>query len=408
MSEAMERQGSGKAKYPNKVYEPELFRLQEELVKMERWVADAGARVVAIFEGRDAAGKGGAIKRITEHTNPRITKHVALPKPTDRERTQWYFQRYVEQLPAAGQLVLFDRSWYNRAGVERVLGFCTQAEYYRFLRQTPIFERLLVEDGIILFKYWFSVSDEEQERRFAKRIDDPLRRWKLSETDLYSRTKWIDYSRAKDEMFVHTDIPEAPWYVVDADNKKKARLNCISHLLSKVPYEPRPVPEIVVPARQRDEGYVRPPRDLYTYVPDHADEVLGTAKRASSLRRTSPSRALFAAHAIDLALDRGLIDRSLAERRPRVEGETDAPAEQHPAGPEVVRTGREPDPDQARVDDHVGHEVLPELAFGNDPLSRLLAKLIIGCHRSSLQTRSSRASATGLRMPVTNGISTLV
>ena len=207
MSEAMEREGSGKGKFPKKPYERELFRLQEELVKMEQWVAATGARVVAIFEGRDAAGKGGAIQRITEHTNPRITKHVALPKPSDRERTQWYFQRYVGELPAAGDIVLFDRSWYNRAGVERVLGFCTQAEYYRFLRQTPIFERLLVEDGIILIKYWFSVSDEEQERRFAKRIDDPLRRWKLSETDLYSRTKWVDYSRAKDEMFVHTDIP---------------------------------------------------------------------------------------------------------------------------------------------------------------------------------------------------------
>jgi polyphosphate kinase len=278
MSEAMEREGSGKKKYPNKVYERELFRLQEELVKMEQWVADTGARVVAIFEGRDAAGKGGAIKRITEHTNPRVTKHVALPKPNDRQRTQWYFQRYVEQLPAAGEVVLFDRSWYNRAGVERVLGFCTAPEYYRFLRQAPIFERLLVEDGIVLIKYWFSVSDEEQERRFNKRIDDPLRRWKLSETDLYSRTKWVDYSRAKDEMFVHTDIPEAQWFVVESDNKKKARLNCIHHLLSKVPYEPRPVPEIVVPARQHDDGYERPPRELYTYVPDHADDVLHAAK----------------------------------------------------------------------------------------------------------------------------------
>jgi polyphosphate kinase len=279
MSEAMEREGSGKGKYPRKVYERELFRLQEELVKMEQWVSDTGARVVAIFEGRDAAGKGGAIKRITEHTNPRVTRHVALPKPSDRERTQWYFQRYVEELPAAGEIVLFDRSWYNRAGIERVLGFSTQAEYYRFLRQTPIFERLLVEDGIVLIKYWFSVSDEEQERRFSKRIGDPLRRWKLSETDLYSRTKWVDYSRAKDEMFVHTDIPEAPWHVVDADNKKAARLNCIAHLLSQIPYEARPVPEIVMPPRQRDEGYVRPPREMYTYVPDHAGEVLHSSKK---------------------------------------------------------------------------------------------------------------------------------
>ncbi len=261
-------------KFPSKLYEKDLLRLQEELVKMEEWVASIGVRVVAIFEGRDAAGKGGTIKRMTEHMNPRITKHVALPKPTERQTTQWYFQRYVEQLPAAGEIVLFDRSWYNRAGIEHVLGFCTPAEYYRFLRQCPIFERLLVEDSIILIKYWFSVSDEEQERRFEARITDPMRRWKLSETDLYSRTKWVDYSRAKDEMFVHTDIPEAPWYVVDADNKKKARLNCIAHLLSKIPYVDKPEPTIELPDRQHDDGYVRPPRDLYTYVPDHAAGIL--------------------------------------------------------------------------------------------------------------------------------------
>jgi polyphosphate kinase len=276
MTEAMEQPGSKRAKYPNKVYGKELFRLQEELVKMEQWVADTGARIVVVFEGRDAAGKGGTIKRITEHTNPRITKHIALPKPTERQTSQWYFQRYVAELPAAGEIILFDRSWYNRAGVERVLGFCTPEEYYRFLRQCPIFERLLVEDGIILIKYWFSVSDEEQERRFANRIDDPMRRWKLSETDLYSRTKWVDYSRAKDEMFVHTDIPEASWYVVDADSKKKARLNCIAHLLTKIPYQAKPLPKIELPDRQRDEGYVRPPRDLYTYVPDHAAELLAS------------------------------------------------------------------------------------------------------------------------------------
>ncbi|MGZ8579195.1 MAG: polyphosphate kinase 2, partial [Actinomycetota bacterium] len=216
------------------------------------------------------AGKGGVIKRITEHTNPRTTRVVALPKPTERQQTQWYFQRYIEELPAAGEIALFDRSWYNRAGVERVLGFCTPQEYQRFLRQCPIFERLLIEDGIILIKYWFSVSDEEQERRFEKRIDDPMRRWKLSATDLYSRTKWIEYSRAKDEMFVHTDTLESPWYVVEADIKRRARLNCIAHLLSKVPYTPKDLPEIEIPDRQRDEGYVRPPRDLYTYVPDHA------------------------------------------------------------------------------------------------------------------------------------------
>jgi polyphosphate kinase 2 len=274
----MGRKGEAKPEtFPRKLYEHELFRLQEELVKMEEWVFASGARVVAIFEGRDAAGKGGTIKRMTEHMNPRITKHVALPKPTERQTTQWYFQRYVEELPAAGEIVLFDRSWYNRAGIERVLGFCTPAEYYRFLRQCPIFERLLVEEGIILIKYWFSVSDEEQERRFEARVTDPMRRWKLSETDMYSRTKWIDYSRAKDEMFVHTDIPEVPWYVVEADNKKKARLNCIAHLLSKIPFEEKPLLEIDIPKRQRDEGYVRPPRDLYTYVPDHAAEILAHA-----------------------------------------------------------------------------------------------------------------------------------
>ncbi len=257
-------------KLSRKVYEHELLRLQEELVKMEQWVADAGTRVVVVFEGRDAAGKGGTIKRITEHMNPRITRIVALPKPTERERTQWYFQRYVQQLPAAGEIALFDRSWYNRAGIEHVLGFCTPQEYYRFLRQCPIFERLLVEDGVILIKYWFSVSDEEQERRFRKRIDDPMRRWKLSETDMYSRTRFVDFSRAKDEMFVHTDIPEARWNVVEADDKKRARLNCIAHLLSAIPYEPKTLPEVPIPSRQSDEGYVRPPRELFTYVPDHA------------------------------------------------------------------------------------------------------------------------------------------
>jgi polyphosphate kinase 2 len=270
--------GESPKKFPKKLYERELFRLQEELVKMEEWAYATGMRAVVIFEGRDAAGKGGAIKRITEHMNPRITKHVALPMPTERQTTQWYFQRYVEQLPAAGEIVLFDRSWYNRAGIEHVLGFCTPAEHYRFLRQCPIFERLLVEDGIILIKYWFSVSDDEQERRFEARITDPMRRWKLSETDLYSRTKWVDYSRAKDEMFVHTDIPEVPWYVVDADDKKRARLNCMAHLLSMIPYEEKPLPQITLPHRQRDDGYVRPPRDLYTYVPDHAAEVLAKAE----------------------------------------------------------------------------------------------------------------------------------
>jgi polyphosphate kinase 2 len=264
----------GEQKFPTRVYQKELLRLQEELVKMSEWVKDTGARVVVVFEGRDAAGKGGAIKRITEHVNPRIARVVALPAPTERQRTQWYFQRYVDELPAAGEIVLLDRSWYNRAGVEKVLGFCTPEEHRRFLRQCPILERLLVEDGIHLIKYWFSVSDAEQERRFQARIHDPMRRWKLSGTDLFSRTHFVDYSRAKDEMFVHTDIPEAPWFVVEADDKKKARLNCIAHLLTQIPYEAKELPNVKIPKRQADEGYVRPSRDANTYVPDHAASLL--------------------------------------------------------------------------------------------------------------------------------------
>ncbi|HEX6331117.1 MAG TPA: polyphosphate kinase 2 [Actinomycetota bacterium] len=260
---------------PKKAYNRELRRLQEELVKMEDWVAATGARIVVLFEGRDAAGKGGTIKRITQHMNPRITRIVALPKPTERQRTQWYFQRYIDELPAAGEIVLFDRSWYNRGGIEKVLGFCTPEEHVRFLRQVPIVERLLVEDGIRLIKYWFSVSDEEQERRFRARIDDPIRRWKLSETDLFSRSRYVDYSRARDEMFVHTDIPEAPWYVVEADDKPRARLNCIAHLLSLIPYEPVGHPRIEIPQRQADEGYHRPPREAFHSVPDHASTLVG-------------------------------------------------------------------------------------------------------------------------------------
>jgi polyphosphate kinase len=259
---------------PKKGYERELLRLQEELVKMTEWIRDSGARVVVVFEGRDAAGKGGTIKRMTAFLNPRIARVVALPVPTERERTQWYFQRYVNELPAAGEMVLFDRSWYNRAGIEKVLGFCTPEEHQRFLRQCPIFERLLVDDGIHLVKYWFSVSDEEQARRFEKRISDPMTRWKLSPTDLYSRTRWVDYSRAKDEMFVHTDIPEAPWFVVQADDKRRARINCMAHLLRRVPYVPKKLEPIAIPTRQADEGYVRPPRQIYTYVPDHAESLL--------------------------------------------------------------------------------------------------------------------------------------
>jgi polyphosphate kinase 2 len=262
--------GAKPPRLPRKVYEKELFRLQEELVKMAEWMRDSGSRLVVIFEGRDAAGKGGTIKRITEFLNPRIARIVALPVPTERQRTQWYFQRYVEQLPASGEIVLFDRSWYNRAGIEKVLGFCTPEEHRRFLQQCPVFERQLVDDGIHLVKYWFSVSDEEQERRFSARIHDPMRRWKLSPTDLYSRTRWVDYSRAKDEMFVHTDIPEAPWFVVPADDKRRARINCMAHLLSRIPWVARELETIKLPKRQSDEGYVRPPLEIYTYVPDHA------------------------------------------------------------------------------------------------------------------------------------------
>jgi len=255
------------SKLPKKAYEKELRRLQEELAKMEDWVSASGARIVVIFEGRDAAGKGGTIKRITQYMNPRVTRIVALPKPTERERTEWYFQRYIANLPSAGEIVLFDRSWYNRAGVEKVLGFCTPEEHRRFLRQVPILERLLVEDGIVLLKYWFSVSDEEQERRFRSRIDDPMRRWKLSGTDLLSRSHWVDFSRAKDEMFVHTDISEAPWYVVEADDKPRARLNCIAHLLALVPYEEVPHEEITLPDRVFNPEYERKVLPPELYVP---------------------------------------------------------------------------------------------------------------------------------------------
>jgi len=257
-----------------KDYDKIMNKLHGERVKVQLWAKHTKAKSVVIFEGRDTAGKGGTIRRITDRTNPRVIHNVALGKPSDRERTQWYFQRYIDELPAAGEIALFDRSWYNRAGVEKVLGFCTPEEHQRFLRQCPIVERLLVEDGIRLIKYWFSVSDEEQERRFKARIDDPIRRWKLSETDLYSRSHWVDYSRAKDEMFVHTDIPEAPWYVVEADDKPRARINTIAHLLSLIPYEKVDRPKIKVPDRQSDEGYVRPSRDTYREVPDHAATLL--------------------------------------------------------------------------------------------------------------------------------------
>ena len=249
-------------------YEKELARLQVELVKMQEWIRHEDLKLVVVFEGRDAAGKGGAIKRITESLNPRFCRVVALAKPTDREHTEWYFQRYVQHLPCAGEMVLFDRSWYNRTGVERVMGFCTEAEVEEFFRSCPEFERMLVRSGIVLVKYWFSVSDDEQERRFQQRIDDPTRRWKLSDMDLAGRTHWVEYSRAKDDMFAHTDIKQAQWYVVDADDKRRARLNCISHLLSIIPYDDLTPEPIKLPARQDESGYVRPPVADQTFVPN--------------------------------------------------------------------------------------------------------------------------------------------
>ncbi|EXG79836.1 polyphosphate kinase 2 [Cryptosporangium arvum] len=258
------------ARVGKKVYEAELLRLQTELVTMQAWLRQSGSRLLVIFEGRDAAGKGGTISRVSQYLNPRYARTVALPAPTDRERGQWYFQRYAQHLPTTGEAVLFDRSWYNRAGVERVMNFCTEDEYRRFLHQCPLFERMLVEDGILLRKYWFSVSDAEQQRRFEARLDDPLRRWKLSPMDVESIARWEDYSRAKDEMFVHTDIPEAPWYVVESDDKRSARLNMIAHLLSTVPYQHVSEPKIKLPKRPKSSGYQRPPRDSQRFVPNHA------------------------------------------------------------------------------------------------------------------------------------------
>jgi polyphosphate kinase 2 len=261
------------ARMAKKLYESELMVLQAKLVDMQAWVQATGARIVVIFEGRDAAGKGSTIKRVSEYLNPRVTRVVALPTPSERDKTRWYYQRYVPHLPAAGEIVLMDRSWYNRAGVVMVLGYCTNEQYHRFLHQTPIFERLLVEDGIILLKYWFSVSDVEQERRFKDRADDPMRRWKLSPNDVLSITKWEDYSRAKDTMFVHTDIPEARWWEVDNEDKRRGRINMIAHLLSKVPYELVEREDVEVPSRPPSGGYERPPRDATAHVPDYAKEV---------------------------------------------------------------------------------------------------------------------------------------
>ena len=263
--QAEEQNDTGRVK--KKAYEKALKGLNVELVKLQEWVKSTGHRMVVIFEGRDAAGKGGAIKSISQSMSARVCRVVALAAPSDREKTQWYFQRYVPHLPAGGEIVLFDRSWYNRAGVERVMGFCTDAEYQEFLRSCPEFERMLVRSGIQLVKYWFSVSDEEQEQRFQARLDDPTKHWKLSPMDLESRSRWVEYSRAKDEMFSHTDIKQAPWYVVEADDKRAARLNLISHLLSLVPYKDIEREKIALPKRQKDGTYVRPPMTDQTFVP---------------------------------------------------------------------------------------------------------------------------------------------
>jgi len=256
-------------KISKKDYEKELAKLHVQLVKLQEWVKHRGLKIVVIFEGRDAAGKGGAIKRITETMNPRICKVVALGTPTEREKTQWYFQRYATHLPAAGEMVLLDRSWYNRAGVERVMGFCTDEEHREFLHSCPQFERMLIRSGIILIKYWFSVNDKEQEKRFRQRLDDPTRHWKLSPMDLESLNRWVDYSRAKDEMFSYTDTKESPWFVVNADNKRCARLNCIRHLLSLIPHKNVPRVKIELPRRVQRSGYVRPPMTTQTFVPEY-------------------------------------------------------------------------------------------------------------------------------------------
>lgn len=252
-----------------KRYNKELAKLQVELVKLQEWIKHKALKVVVLFEGRDAAGKGGVIKRILQRMNPRVSRVVALTAPTEREKTQWYFQRYVPHLPAAGEMVLFDRSWYNRAGVERVMGFCSEEQVREFLHSCPEFERMLIRSGIILIKYWFSVSDEEQEKRFQCRIHDPTKRWKLSPMDLESRSRWQEYSKAKDEMMAYTDIKQAPWYVVNADNKKMARLNCIRHLLEFIPYKDLTPKPIKLPPRQPDSGYIRPPIQEQTFVPNY-------------------------------------------------------------------------------------------------------------------------------------------
>src|SRR6266700_3478610 len=270
--------GKANGRLKRKQYEKELSRLQAELCKLQDWIKYKELRVIVVFEGRDAAGKGGTIRAITERVSPRVFRLVALPAPSDREKSQMYMQRYMQHFPGAGEIVIFDRSWYNRAGVERVMGFCTKEEHSRFLHQCPIFERLLVEDGILLRKYWFSVSDEEQQHRFKSRLEDPMRRWKLSPMDLESISRWEDYSRSKDEMFVHTDIPEAPWYVVESDDKHSARVNMIAHLLSTIPYQDVQRLPLSLPPRPASKGYIRMPKGMQTYVPDHAGSLAAGAR----------------------------------------------------------------------------------------------------------------------------------
>ena len=271
-------------------YEKELQRLQSELVAMQQWVIETGERIILIFEGRDAAGKGSAIKRITQYLNPRHTRVVALPAPTEREKTQWYFQRYIQHLPAAGEIVIMDRSWYNRAGVERVMGFCTEQEYHRFLRQAPDFERMLVEDGIRLIKYWFSVSDEEQEARFRSRAEDPMRRWKLSPMDVESITRWEDYSRAKDAMFAATDLPGARWVTIESEDKKRSRINVIHDILQRIPWQYVEPQRIEIPKRpaERDTRYERPPRDQFVYAEDVAKEL--ERKPRTAAKKKAPTK----------------------------------------------------------------------------------------------------------------------
>src|SRR6478735_4909879 len=272
---------SSVARLEKRLYKAELKRLQTELVVLQQWVASSGERVLVLFEGRDAAGKGGAIKRVMEYLNPRHARVVALQKPSKKERGQWYFQRYIEHLPTSGEIVLMDRSWYNRAGVEHVMGYCTEDEYQEFLRQVPIVENLLLEDGIILIKYWFSVSDREQQARFASRVDDPLRRWKLSPTDLESILRWEDYSRAKDAMFAATDTEESPWWIVESDDKRSARLNVISHLLSSIPYQHLGHEDVSIPDRPDADDYERPPVEQFRYVPDIAAQLAESKTKGS-------------------------------------------------------------------------------------------------------------------------------